>query len=485
MSWKSRASGLMSVGAVLTAFGAGYGVRAGSENGWMPPFGARLSADPSPKVALVQTPSGVRYADDRMTEERWAQSEDNPIVGTAAPARRTYKPDLKPYESLDEVRRAIRDNFVKTKVDDEELTYGAIRGMLRSLGDRFTRFLTPDEYKEFNEKNGGEFTGIGARIDLIQEYHGSPLAKPFAASRPYIVEPMAGGPAEKAGLKKDDVILAIDGKSTAEMSVDAVTSYIRGVRGSKVKLKLERKTKAGKLDRDMTFSNLDVEITRDLIEVHPVTLEWLPNRIAWLKLDEFNKKSDKEVGEALKQLKVGPKNEDGTAQGPARGLVFDLRDNPGGLLEQAVEIGSRFIPDGPIVYTRERDGSEEALNAQHDKFMGFKIPVVVLVNNYSASASEVVTGALKDKGVATVVGEQSYGKAAVQVLLEMKSGGALIMTTAKYLTPAKRDISEKGIAPDFVVQASAEDEKTGRGAQLNKAVSIIMEKNQALAARTP
>jgi carboxyl-terminal processing protease len=200
----------------------------------------------------------------------------------------------------------------------------------------------------------------------------------------------------------------------------------------------------------------------------------LPNRIAWLKLDEFNKKSDKEVGEALKQLRVGPKNEDGTPQGPARGLVFDLRDNPGGLLEQAVDISSRFIPEGPIVYTRERDGTEESLNAQPDKFMGFKIPVVILVNNYSASASEVVTGAMKDNG-----------KAAVQVLLEMKSGGALIMTTAKYLTPAKRDISEKGISPDYVVKASAEDEKNGRGAQLNKAVAIIMEKNQALAARTP
>lgn len=480
MSWKSRANGLMSAGAVLVAFGAGYGVRAGSDTGWLPPLGTRLSAEPSKKIELVQAPSGLRIADERYADNSASAS----VVDAAAPARRTYKPDLKPYESLDEVRRAIRDNFVKTKIDDEELTYGAIRGMLRSLGDRFTRFLTPEEYKEFNEKTGGEFTGIGARIDIIEEYHGSPLAKPFAASRPYIVEPMQGGPAQKAGLQKDDVILSIDGKSTAEMSVDAVTSYIRGVRGTKVKLKIERKTKNGKLDRDATFTNQDFEITRDVIEVHPVTLEWLPNRIAWLKLDEFNKKSDKEVGEALKQLRTGPKNEDGTSQGPARGLVFDLRDNPGGLLEQAVEIGSRFISDGPIVYTRERDGSEEALNADRGNYMGFKIPVVVLVNNYSASASEVVTGAMKDKGVATVVGEQSYGKAAVQVLLEMKTGGALIITTAKYLTPAKRDISEKGISPDFVVKASAEDEKTGRGAQLNKAVSIIMEKNQALA-RTP
>jgi carboxyl-terminal processing protease len=475
MSWKTRGlNGFFTVAALLTAFGTGYGVREARDAGWLPPEGARLSSDPSPRTKLVRTSEGL-LADSRYYAEA-------PPAGTA---RRTYKPDLKPYETLDEVRRAIRDNFVKTKVDEEELTYGAIRGMLRSLGDRFTRFLTPDEYKEFNEKTGGEFTGIGARIDLKQEYHGGPTAKPFGASRPYIVEPIEGGPALKAGLQKDDVILAIDGRSTAEMSEDAVVSFIRGVRGTKVKLSIERKVKSAQLDRDAVFKNFDIDLTRDIIEIHPVKLEWLPNRIAWLKLDEFNKKSDKEVTEALQALRTGPKGEDGKPQGAARGLIFDMRDNPGGLLDVAVDIGSRFIADGPIVYTRERNGAEEALNAESKRFMNFKIPIVVLVNNYSASAAEVVTGAMKDKGVATVVGEQSYGKASVQVLLELKNGGALIMTTAKYLTPAKRDISEKGIAPDVVIKASAEDEKTGRGAQLDKAVAIIQEKNQALAARTP
>ncbi|HEX8552204.1 MAG TPA: S41 family peptidase [Abditibacteriaceae bacterium] len=477
MSGKIRANGWLLTGAVLTAFGAGYGMRAGSESGWVPAPGERLSAEPSPKIRLIQTAQGQRYVDQML-----AQTGDGKTLDSTN-GKRTYKPNLKPYESLDEVRRAIRDNFVRTKIDDEQLTHGAIRGMLRSLGDRFTRFLTPEEYKEFSEKNGGEFTGIGARIDLIEEYHGSAVAKPFGASRPYIVEPMAGGPAQKAALLKDDVILSINGKSTAEMSQDAVVQYIRGERGTKVKLQIERKTKAGKLDRDATFKTFDIDITRDIIEVHPVTLEWLPNRIAWIKLDEFNKKSAKEMGEALTKLRTGPKNEDGTPQGPARGLVFDLRDNPGGLLDAAVDIGSRFIAEGPIVYQRERDGSEEALIADRDNYMNLKVPIVILVNNYSASAAEVVTGAMKDKGVATVVGEQSYGKAAVQVLLEMKNGGALIITTAKYFTPAKRDISEKGIAPDFVVKASTEDEKTGRGAQLNKAVAIIQEKNQALAAR--
>jgi carboxyl-terminal processing protease len=128
------------------------------------------------------------------------------------------------------------------------------------------------------------------------------------------------------------------------------------------------------------------------------------------------------------------------------------------------------------VYTRERDGSERSLSAQRKQFMNLKIPVVVLINNYSASAAEIVAGALKDKGIATIVGEPSYGKASVQVLLELKNGGALVITTAKYLTPTKQDISDKGIAPDVVIKASDEDGKTGRGAQLNKAVQIIEDK---------
>ena len=471
---KFRASSAFFAVAVMAAFGAGYGLRAGGDSGWLPAPGTRLSADPLRRIQLMATEHGNRYADNAL-----AQSKTNEV----AQGKRTYKPDLKPYESLDEVRRAIRANFVRTKIDEEQLTYGAIRGMLHSLGDRFTRFLTPEEYKKFSENNGGEFTGIGARIDLVEEYRGSVSAKPFGASRPYIVEPMEGGPAKKAGLQKNDVILEIGGKSTAEMSQDAVVTYIRGERGTKVNLKIERPLKTGKLERDNTFKTFEVEVMRDVIEVHPVSLEWLPNRIAWIRLDEFNKKSDKEMGEALQKLRVGPKNEDGTSQGPARGLVFDLRDNPGGLLDAAVNIGSRFIAEGPIVYQRERDGTEESLNAERDRYMNLKVPIVVLVNNYSASAAEVVTGAMKDKGVATVVGEQSYGKAAVQVLLELKNGGALIITTAKYFTPAKRDISEKGITPDFVVKASTEDDKTGRGAQLDKAVAIIQEKNQALAAR--
>ncbi len=406
------------------------------------------------------------------------------LAGTqAAAASKTYKPDLRPYETFEEVRRAIKENFVKTEVDDTEVTYGAIRGMLRSLNDRFTRFMTPEEYAKFNEETGGEFDGIGARIDIKDDYYGSPASKPYNASRPYIVEPMDGGPAQKANLQKNDIILEINGKSTAEMSVDATVAFIKGVRGTPVKLKIERRTAEKNPKAENAWKVFEVTLMRDVIEVHPVKLEWLQDRIAWIRLDEFNKKSDAEMTKALQTAQKGP---DGN--GPAKGIVFDMRNNPGGLLDVAVDIGSRFVKSGPIVYTRERTGQERSLDAETNRFLNLKMPIIVLINNYSASAAEIVTGALKDKGLATVVGEHSYGKASVQVLVDLKNGGALVITTAKYLTPAKRDISDKGISPDVTIKASTDDDTTGRGDQLQKAIALIKEKTATagatVAART-
>ena len=450
MNFLPRAANAVFVlGAMSLAFGMGYGAHANRF-----PAQWRWPATASPTAPLTRTADG------------------NTLVSASTEAKtpRAFKPDLRPYETLDEVRRAIKDNFVTTKVDDTQITNGAIRGMLRSLGDRFTRYLPPDDYTEFLSSNKGEFIGIGARIDVQDDYAGSALAKPFGASRPYIVEPIEGGPAQKAGLKRGDVILAVNGKSTADMSEDATIASIRGSRGTPITLKIERKLNTAKVLRDIKFNTFDVQLTRDTIELNPVSLQWLPGQIAWMKLDEFNEKTDVEVGKALKQIKAGHEG------APAKGIVFDMRGNPGGLLTSAVDVGSRFIPSGPIVFQKERTGEVRALNAERKKFMDFKIPIVVLVDGYSASAAEIVTGALKDDGKATVVGATTFGKASVQVLVDLKNGGALVITTAKYLTPSKHDISDKGIAPDVPVTASAEDAASGRGAQLQKAVDVLQGK---------
>lgn len=445
-----------------------------------PPSRPRVGMGLLVVLALAASFSGGYVFRDRSGSEGLLPAIKTASLGTferlagsqaaAAPAK-AYKPDLRPYETFDEVRRDIKENFVKTEVNDTELTYGAIRGMLRSLGDRFTRFMTPEEYARFREDTEAEFTGIGARIDIKDDYLGSPSSKPYGATRPYIVEPIDGGPAAKANLQKNDVILEINGRSTAEMSVDATVAFIKGERGTSVKLKIERRTGDKNTKPENAWKVFEISLVRDVIEVHPVKLEWLPERIAWIRLDEFNKKSDGEMTKALQAAQKGP---DGN--GPAKGIVFDMRNNPGGLLDVAVDIGSRFVKTGPIVYTHERTGQERSLDAESTRFLNLKMPVIVLINNYSASAAEIVTGALKDKGLATVVGEHSYGKASVQVLVDLKNGGALVITTAKYLTPAKRDITEKGIAPDFVIKASAEDEATGRGEQLQKAIALIKEK---------
>ena len=433
--------------ALSAAFGAGYATRDSRFPGqWRWP------------AAVSATAPLTRTADSNVLAQNIAASKGS----------RAYKPDLRPYETLDEVRKAIKENFVYPKtVDDTELTYGAIRGMLRSLGDRFTRFMTPEDYNEFLVSNKGEFTGIGARIDLKIDYAGSPKARPYGATRPYIVEPIDGGPAQKVGLKRNDVILSIDGRSTADMSEDATVAYIRGTRGTPVKLTIERKLNAPKDPKEIKYNTFDISLNRDTIAVHPVTFEWLPGDIAWLKLDEFNEKTDAEVGEALRKVKAGHNGK------LAKGLIFDMRGNPGGLLNAAVDVGSRFIDKGPIVITRERDGKEKSLDAEADRYMNLQVPVVVLVDKFSASAAEIVTGALKDDGKATVVGEKTFGKASVQVLVDLKNGGALVITTAKYLTPNKIDISDKGVAPDVLVAASAEDEKTGRGAQLQRALDVL------------
>ena len=459
--WKNFAS----VAAIFVAFGAGYGVRASSESDWIPPH-------PSPVLALFQTSDGHRLATNISVKngERLADRSTSSVTSSTRSAARA---DIKPYKTLEEVRNAIRDNFVHPDISDEELTFGAIRGMLSSLGDRFTRFMTPAEYTDFKEKNEGDFIGIGVHIDLKDDYVGGPQARPLNASRPYVVDAMDGSPAQRGGLQAGDVILKIDSHSTANKSADAIVTDIKGVRGTVVTLQVERKIKTAAMNRDSVYKVFDLSLKRDTIVDHPVKLEWLSDNLAWLRLSEFNERSDDEMTAALMQVKRGPNGM------PARGLIFDMRDNPGGLLNSAVSIGSRFIPEGAIVSTRERNGQIIPMNAQRKLFLGLKIPIVVLVNNYSASAAEIVTGALKDRRAATVVGEQSYGKASVQVLVEMKNGGALVITTAKYLTPLGRDISDKGITPDVVVKANAADLNTGRGAQLARAIAIITQKNRS------
>ena len=369
------------------------------------------------------------------------------------------KPNLKPFEYLWEVMQAIKLHYVEPKeIDETKLTYGAIRGMVKALGDRYTRFMDPDEFEEFNVKNAGEFEGIGAQLGVGY------INEETKEEALMVVAPLPGSPAEKAGIKQGDFILKIDGKSTEDMALEAAVHLIRGPRGTKVVLTIARKG---------VKEPFDVTIIRDTIEIHPVKSEMLENNIGYVLLREFNEKSEKELTDALTNLRAKK----------MRGLILDLRNDPGGLLDVAVDVVSLFMKSGTVVYTKNRTGQEEALRVHPEKYLGLDIPIVVLINGGSASASEIVAGALQDNKLAHVLGERSFGKASVQLLVRLQNGGALAITTAKYFTPQRRDITDKGIMPDEVVELTEEIYKKEGDVQLKRAIDYLNKKIASKGAR--
>ena len=311
------------------------------------------------------------------------------------------------------------------KINERELTYDAIRGMLHALGDPFTRFLDPDEYKKMREENEGNFTGIGAQLDTNKN------------GEVYIKEPLENTPAFKAGVKSNDVIVAVNGKPIKGKDIEDVVKMIRGKEGTVVRLTLRRPSQ----NKLLVFA-----ITREIVQFQMVKSRMLDakNKIGYIRLYQFNEMSDVQFEKALAALE----------RQHMKGLVFDLRGNPGGLLQIAVDIGSRFIESGPVVIIQERGGQKNPMYVEEDKHNHKRYPLVVLVDKSSASASEIVSGAIKDDGVGTLVGTTTFGKGRVQTIMPLRDGSAVAITTAKYLTPKGIDIHKKGIKPDIFVEAT-------------------------------
>jgi carboxyl-terminal processing protease len=328
-------------------------------------------------------------------------------------------------ETYLQVLDVVKNDYVEKKLDDQKLVYGSIRGLLSALDDPYTRFVEPKAYKEMQMRMSGSYSGIGIYIGMKNE-------------QIVVIAPIAGTPADKAGLKTSDRIMAIDSKPTKDMALDEAVSLIRGPSGSKVKVSILRKGwKEAK----------DYEIARAKIEIKPVeTKMYDDGRIAYVKLNTFeNLHSAQEFERALRKASQ------------ADGLVIDLRNNGGGLLQAAIDIGSMFIARGAIVQTVDRDGQREQLDSTGRVL--WRKPTVVLINEASASASEILAGALRDNKIAKLVGTHSFGKASVQNVRRLNDGSALLITIAKYLTPNGEDINKKGIKPDIeVVVPTAEAE---------------------------
>jgi carboxyl-terminal processing protease len=369
---------------------------------------------------------------------------------------------LKPLDTFTSVLGTIKNEYYdRSKLKESELTYAGIRGMLNALGDPFTRFMDPTEYNQMQEDTRGDFVGIGAQLE----------ADPLGA---VVKRPIPNSPAFKKGIKSNDIIIKVDAKVVAGMDIDKIVRLIRGTRGKPVTLTIKRKNSA---------KPIDLTIVRDII--NSPTVEWFiedeKEGIGRLWLGQFNEKASNQLEDALDKLES--KN--------IKGLILDLRFNPGGLLVSAVQIASRFENRGPVVIIQSRNGARENLNPYPNLYHKHDYPIILLVNGSSASASEILSGCLKDYNIATVMGERTFGKGLVQTVIQLPGNTATAITTARYLTPNGTDINRKrlptgkfeggGIQPDIEVKPSddwtfSNEKNDKKDIQLQRALVVMRQK---------
>lgn len=337
--------------------------------------------------------------------------------------------------------------YIQTEFDGEipagtDLGYSAIQGVLGALGDQFTRFAPPDVAQRAREDLLGSFEGIGAFVQETEE------------GLTEIARPIDGGPAEAAGLKAGDLIVGVDGESVLGQTLDEVVSRIRGPQGTDVTLTIARP------GLDEPF---DVTITRQRIEIPIVESEMLDNNIAYVRLTSFSSNAEEQLTAAVEEL---------LAQNPA-GLILDLRDNPGGYLDQSVAVADLFLPEGVVLYERSSTYDIDEAYRSDTGDIAESIPLVVLVNAGSASASEIVAGALQDNGRAILIGEVTFGKGSVQQSHTLSDGSELRVTIARWYTPNEKSISGEGITPDIEVP-TPEDLGGENDTQLQRAIQFLL-----------
>lgn len=342
-----------------------------------------------------------------------------------------------------DIWRIVKKQYFGEQVDDQKLFYGALSGIVGALKDPYSVFFDPETTKKFNEELAGTFQGIGAEIGMKKEMI-------------VVVAPLPNSPAERAGLHAGDIIVAIDGKDTGGMSTDMAVSLIRGKKGTVVKLTMFREG----FKEPKEFS-----ITRDDIKIESVTWKMM-DRFAYIKITHFNADTTPMFGRALREL---------LAKNP-KGLIVDLRNDPGGYLESAVEVTSEWLPKGSVVVIQHASETDEEQFVSEKNPRLESMPTVVLVNGGSASASEIMAGALQDYKKATLIGEKTFGKGSVQNYEPLRDGSSIKITVAEWLTPKRRSINKHGIEPDIKVERTREDYEAGKDPQLDRAISFLKDK---------
>lgn len=359
--------------------------------------------------------------------------------GTAAGTPQDLQTLFKPFW---EAWQILHDKYVDQPLDNTALMRGAISGMMNSLGDQHSSYMTPQEFSDANVSINGKYTGIGAWVDPTGDYL-------------TIVSPMKGFPAEKAGLQPGDEIRAVDGVDMTGINPELVRLKVVGPAGSKVHLSIFR-TGSDKL--------LEFDIVRENITIPSVTGEITKDNLAYVSITTFGDTTAADLHKILGEL---------MAKKP-KGLILDLRNNGGGYLNAAVDVASEFISSGVIVYEQYGDGTRQTFDAKPGG-LATEIPMVVLVNEGTASASEIVAGAIQDHERGKLVGVTTYGKGSVQQWIPLSEDqGAVRVTVAKWLTPNDRTIHKIGLTPDLVVERTTDDIKAGKDPQLDAAVTLLL-----------
>jgi carboxyl-terminal processing protease len=410
-------------------------------------------------LALVLLAGGIGY---RLGHQNSFQANAllfKPITNRAQPTNQKYVNFALFWDVWERLQKYYID---APNIDTQKMIWGAISGAVNSLEDPYTAFLPPKENQEFKEDLGGSFEGIGAQLGLKD-------------GRIIVIAPLKGTPAEKAGIKPFDWILKVDGEDTVNWTINQAVSKIRGRKGTSVKLSILH---------DKTEKPAEITIVRDGIMVPSVEYWVQPvhaiaevsgttssarlrtETVAYLKLSRFGDRTNDEWMKAVADIAASWKTNN------IKGLVFDLRNNPGGYLDGSVFIASEFLKSGLIVTQTNSDGSKQEYNVDR-KGLLFDIPLVVLINKGSASASEIVAGALRDYGRGTIIGETSFGKGSVQTPQELEGGSSIHITTGKWLLPKGDWIHKKGITPQIEVSMNGGTEATS-DAQLIRAIEVLL-----------
>ncbi len=396
--------------------------------------------------AVADGGSGSAAARETPTEpaqtEPAAPANEQPAAGETAvepPAPRQADVDEIQFDTFYEAWEIIQKDFDGDIPDNEDILYSAIEGSVKTLGDDYTRFVRPEVAARMREDNTGAVEGIGA---FVRENETGQFE---------IVRPIPGQPAEKAGLLPGDIIIGVDGQSVEDVSFDEVILMVRGPRGTDVTLTVQREGEE---------EPLEFTITRVRFEIPTVEYEMRDDGIAYIKLSEFNRTAVEKMQAGLEEL---------MAQNPT-GLILDLRDDPGGFLDQSIGVADLFLGQGVALHERNRQGLDQTFTSD-DGDIAEDIPLAVLVNGGSASASEIVAGAIKDNGRAILIGETTFGKGSVQQVHTLSDGSEIRVTIARWYTPNNVSISEEGIAPDIEIPMEFDAEED---IQLQRAVEYLL-----------